>query len=176
MLEINLNPFPELTTPRLVLRQVSIDDAEEIFLLRSDEKVNEFVDRQRATSIDDALQHINRIITNQSKGEGIMWAIALKGNPTLIGTVVYWNIVKEKDEAEVGYELLPDYHGKGIMQEALSKVIEYGFEVLRLKTIVAEPKVGNQRSVNLLEKCGFVKTGTTDGGYLIYELHPLLSL
>jgi [ribosomal protein S5]-alanine N-acetyltransferase len=175
MLEINLIPFPDLSTPRLVLRELSINDAEEIFLLRSDEKVNEFVDRQRATSLDDALQHINRIISAQNNGEGLMWAVCLKDDPKLIGIIVYWNIVKEKDQAEVGYELLPAHHGKGIMQEALSKVIEYGFETLGLKTIVADPKAGNQRSVNLLEKCGFVKTSTTDDGYLVYELYSPLS-
>jgi len=77
---------------------------------------------------------------------------------------------KGKDEAEVGYELLPPYHGKGIMQEALLKVIEYGFDILKLKRIVADPKEINLKSVKLLEKCGFVKVGITDYGYLIYEL------
>ncbi len=172
MQEITSSPFPELNTSRLFLRQLCMDDAEEIYLLRSDERVNEFVDRQRATSIEDAHQFINKIITNQSNGEGIMWAITLKDDPKLIGAIVYWNIVKEKDEAEVGYELLPQYHGKGIMQEALLRVINYGFETLKLKSIVADPKAGNLSSVKLLERCGFVKTGVTDDGYVAYELHP----
>jgi ribosomal-protein-alanine N-acetyltransferase len=100
-----------------------------------------------------------------------MWAITLKNEPKLIGTIVYWNIIKEKDEAEVGYELLPQWHGKGIMQEALSKVIEFGFTTLGIKTIVADPKAGNQRSVKLLEKCGFTKMNITEDGYSIYKLH-----
>lgn len=170
MLKLNLTPFPELITPRLFLRELRMEDAGEIFLLRSDEKVNEFVDRATATSIDDARQFISKIITNQNNGESLMWAITLKNEPKLIGTIVYWNIIKEKDEAEVGYELLPQWHGKGIMQETLSKVIEFGFETLGLKTIVADPKTGNQRSVNLLEKCGFIKKDITDNGYLIYEI------
>jgi len=171
MLELNLTSFPELTTERLLLRELSLSDAEEIFLLRSDKKVNELIDRATATSIDDAYEFINKIIANQNKGEGIMWAITLKDNPKLIGTIVYWNIVKEKDEAEVGYELLPQWHGKGIMQEALLKVIEFGFTTPGLKTIVADPKMGNLRSINLLEKTEFVKTSETGAGYFIYELH-----
>ncbi len=99
-----------------------------------------------------------------------MWVITLKDEPKLIGTIVYWNIVKEKDQAEIGYEMLPQYHGKGVMHEALLKVIDFGFNTLGLKTIVAEPKANNQPSVKLLEKCGFVKTDETEYGYLIYQL------
>ncbi|HTD39637.1 MAG TPA: GNAT family N-acetyltransferase [Mucilaginibacter sp.] len=163
-------PFTNLTTERLFLRELQPADAEQIFKIRSDARVNEFVDRTPATSIEDGLSFINQIITNQNKREGIMWAITLKDNPKLIGTIVYWHIVKEKDEAEIGYEMLPDYFGKGIMQEALLKVIEFGFGTMELKTILADTKADNLRSINLLEKCGFVKTDKEDGEYLIYSL------
>jgi ribosomal-protein-alanine N-acetyltransferase len=166
MLDLNLMPFSELITSRLLLRELRIEDVEEIFQLRSDKKVSALIDRPVATSMEDARQFINKIITAQA----MMWAITLKDNPKLIGTIVYWNIVKEKDEAEVGYELLPQYRGQGIMREALLKVIEFGFETLKLKTIVADPKAINEQSVKLLEKCGFVKKDATDDGYLIYEL------
>ena len=168
---MNFPPFTELTTKRLLLRQLQPGDAEEIFQLRSDEKVSVLIDRPIATSIEDARQFINKIIAAQA----MMWVITLKDNPKLIGTIVYWNIVQEKDQAEVGYELLPQYRGQGIMQEALLKVIEFGFETLGLKTIVADPKAINERSVRLLEKCGFVKKGAADNGYLIYELKTPLS-
>lgn len=174
MIEINLNPFPELTTSRLLLRQLQMSDAEEIFLLRSDEKVNEFVERKRATSIEDARDYIDMITTNQNNGEGITWAITLKDDPKLLGVIVFWNFLKEKDEAEIGYELLPAYHGKGIVQEGLLKVIEYGFKMLKLKTIGAYPKSTNRPSVNLLEKCGFVETAATENGYLTYKLNSPL--
>jgi len=172
MIELNLSSFPELITERLSLRQLRMEDAKEIFLLRSDEKVNELIDRVTATSIEDAYQYINKIITAQNNGESVQWVITLKDDPKLIGTIVYWHIVKEKDEAEVGYELLPQYRGKGIMQEALLKVIEYGFNTLKLKTIVADPKAVNLSSVKLLEKCGFMLTDTANDGYLVYKLVP----
>ncbi len=167
MLEINLNPFPELTTSRLLLRQLSLDDAEEIFQLRSDKEVSALIDRPIATSIDDAREFINKIIAARA----MFWVIALKDNPKLIGTIMYWNMVKERETAEIGYELLPQYHGKGIMQEALVKVIEFGFNTLDLKTIVAELKAINEPSVKLLEKRGFIKKSVIENGYVIYELH-----
>ena len=172
---MNFPPFTDLKTERLLLRQLQPEDAEEIFQLRSDKKVNAFLDRAIATSIDDARQFINMIIAAQNNNKSMMWVITLKDSPKLIGTIVYWNIVKEKDEAEVGYELLPQYHGQGIMQEALSKVIEFGFETVGLKTIVADPKAINEPSVKLLEKCGFVKKDVIENGYLIYELRAPLS-
>jgi len=164
-------PFTNLTTERLLLRELQPTDAGQIFKIRSDKRVNEFIDRKPATSIQDGLNFINQIIANQNKNEGIMWAITLKNDPTLIGTIVYWHIVKEKDEAEIGYEMLPEYFGKGIMQEALLKVIEFGFETMELKTIMADTKADNLRSINLLEKCGFVDTGEAEGEYLIYKLN-----
>src|SRR5882757_283003 len=96
-------PFTNLTTERLLLRELQPTDAEQIFKIRSDNRVNEFLDRTPATSINDGLNFINQIIASQHKQEGIMWAITLKEEPKLIGTIVYWHIVKEKDEAEVGY-------------------------------------------------------------------------
>lgn len=167
---MNFPPFTDLTTKRLLLRELQPDDAEEIFQLRSDEKVNALIDRKTATSIDEAYQFINNIANAQNKNEGIMWVITLKDSPKLIGTIVYWNIIKEKDQAEIGYELLPQYYRKGIMQEALLKVIDFGFETLGLKSIMADPKAINLPSVRLLEKCGFMKKGETGEEYLIYEL------
>jgi [ribosomal protein S5]-alanine N-acetyltransferase len=167
---MNFPPFAYLSTERLVLRELRLTDANEIFLLRSNKEVNELIDRVTATSIDEAHQFINMIISNQLNNESVMWVISFKDEPKLIGTIVYWNIVKEKDQAEIGYELLSQYHGKGIMQEALLKVVDFGFKTLGLKTIVADPKSNNQPSVKLLEKCGFVKTGETEDGYLIYQL------
>src|SRR5215831_16763561 len=155
MLEINFSPFPYLETARLRLRQLKEEDANEIFILRSDESVNEFLDRPKAVTLDDALQHISKISKNINNNEAIMWAICLKDNSTLIGTICLWNIVKENDYAELGYELLPQFQGKGIMQDALSKVIEYGFENLKLKTIEAWLSSKNLRSIKLLEKNNF---------------------
>ena len=165
--------FSNLTTERLFLRELKLDDAEQIFKIRTDARVNEFLDREPTVSVDKSRKFIRNILKAQKNEDGMMWAITLKEDPKLIGTLVYWHIVKERDEAEIGYEMLPEYFGKGIMREALLKVIEFGFETMQLKTILADTKGGNQRSINLLEKCGFIKTCKTNGEYLIYELRDL---
>lgn len=162
--------FTNLFTDRLLLRELKPDDAEQIFKIRTNARVNEFIDREPTRSLTESSKFINNILNAQIKEDAVMWAITLINDPQLIGTVVYWHIVKDQDKAELGYEMLPEYFGKGIMREALMEVIRFGFETMQLKTIVAETREDNVRSVNALGKCGFEQTAIADDGYLVYRL------
>ncbi|HEY6976084.1 MAG TPA: GNAT family N-acetyltransferase [Chitinophagaceae bacterium] len=155
MLNLNFTPFPDLITERLILRRLQTEDANEIFVLRSSDEVNRFLGRPKATTIDEARQFINKINNAINKNESVYWAITLKPGTRLIGTICCWNISKENEQAEIGYELHPEFQGKGIMQEAILKVIDFGFEQLKLKTIIAVPSCDNIRSRKLLEKINF---------------------
>ena len=57
MKSISFNPFPVLKTERLTLRQLSIDDDKEIFLLRSDMEANKYIDRDPCGTIEEAAEH-----------------------------------------------------------------------------------------------------------------------
>ena len=155
MIETNFTPFPYLTSLRLRLRRLEQQDQQEIFNLRSDERVNLHLDRQPAKSLEDARLFIEKINNVVEKNEGVYWAICLKENPKLIGTVCYFDFSSAEESAEIGYELHPFYQGKGIMQEAVSLVIQFGFEVIQLKKITAFPSVDNLQSIKLLERNGF---------------------
>lgn len=157
MLNINFTPFPNLETERLVLRQLKPEDDNEIFSLRSDERVNKYILRTKAKSIEDAQEFIIKINKAISNNESIYWAIALENNSKLIGTIMYWNISKENLRAEIGYELHPDYQGKGLMQEAFSKVVEFGFDKIGLHSIEALVDPYNFASIKLLERNNFLK-------------------
>lgn len=154
-METNFDPFPILTTERLSLRKLSVDDVDEIFFLRSDEKVNKYLDRPRATSIEDAHNFINKTNHAIENNECIDWAISFNDDSRLIGSICLWNFAIEENKAEVGYELLPDFQGQGIAQEALLAVITFGFEVMKLKTIEAYTHKENLQSTKLLEKYNF---------------------
>ena len=156
MLKLDFTPFPNLETTRLVLRQIKLEDEAEIFNLRSDARVNEFLARERASSIQDARNFINMINAKIRNNETVMWAITTKNSSKLIGTIVYWNISKENSTAEIGYELNPDFQGMGIMQEAISKIIEFGFENMEIQIIEAYTTADNRKSIRLLEKNGFI--------------------
>lgn len=159
MLILNLNPFPILETNRLILRQISKADANEIFILRSDTRVMQYILRPIAKTSEDALQLIQIITDTETNGNGITWAITLRESLQLIGTIGFWQLKKEHYRAEIGYLLSPDFQRKGIMQEALSVVINYGLEVIKLHTIEANVDPGNASSISLLERNKFVKEG-----------------
>jgi len=80
----------------------------------------------------------------------------LKGQPNLIGTICLWNISDKGTKAEIGFELLPEFHGKGTMQEVIPIIINYGFETMGLNFIDGEVDPKNLRSIKLMEKYGFV--------------------
>jgi ribosomal-protein-alanine N-acetyltransferase len=157
MLTPNFNPFPELKTERIVLRRIIESDAPAILSLRSDERVMQFIDRPRAQSIEDALELITKIDSSIESNDGINWGISLIENPELIGTIAFWRIDKPNYRAEIGYMLGHEFHGKGLMQEAISTVIKFGFEQMQLHSIEANVNPGNTVSKKILEKNGFVQ-------------------
>jgi [ribosomal protein S5]-alanine N-acetyltransferase len=149
-------PFPVLITENLLLRQLSTDDAPEIFALRSNEQVNRYIDRNKAESLDDALTFIDLINKSIANNESIYWVLQLKNDFKVIGTICLWNLSQEDGKAEIGYELLPAFQGKGLMQEAMSGIIEYGFNVMQLQSIEAWTVMQNQASIRTLQNNGFV--------------------
>lgn len=157
MLVLNFHPFPDLSSERLALRQITLEDAKEIFFLRSDKQVLQFLDRDPITSNDDALQWIKMIDEGVKENQFIAWAISLKEDKTLIGTISFWNVKKEHYRAEIGYALHPAHQGKGLMQEAMTVVLDYGFKTMKLHSIEANVNPHNVPSIRLLERNNFVR-------------------
>ena len=148
--------FPVMRTERLILRQLSIGDENEIFTLRSDEESLKYLDIPKALSIDDAREFIHKI----NHGPAYYWALALIANNRLIGTICLWNFSEDRLKADIGYQLLPEFQGKGYMQEAMRKIIDYGFGNLKLDSILAELTPRNLKSVRILERNNFTKEGS----------------
>jgi [ribosomal protein S5]-alanine N-acetyltransferase len=159
MLSVNFTPFPILYTERLTLRQVTKNDAHELFRLRSDKTVMQFIERPMATSVSEAMQLIEKINEDLLNNNGITWAITLKNYAALVGTIGFWRIMKEHYRAEIGYALQPGMHGKGIMQEAMTAVLDYGFRIMKLHSVEANVNPANEASMKLLDRNNFIKEG-----------------
>jgi len=157
MMDLNFSPFPELKTERLQLRKMTRDDADEIFFLRSDPGVMRYIDRIPAKNVEDAIIYIDGINALIDKNEMIMWAITLQPDNKLIGTVCLFKIERENFRCEVGYMLHPDFHRKGIMTETLKTVLSFGFNVLKVHSIMADVNPANDASQLLLLSLGFEK-------------------
>ena len=158
MLQPNFSPFPELSTERLLLRRLVMEDAPEIFFLRSDPTILHFLSKEPAANMKEAEDFITRISNDIDKNDGIMWAITLKENPSkTIGTICYWRMQKEHYRAEIGYVLDPGYWRKGIMKETILKTLVYGFSTLGLHSAEARINPHNLASASVLESTGFVR-------------------
>lgn len=158
----NFTPFPILTTERLVLRRLSIDDQEPIFALRSDPKINQYLGRKPSQTIEDALHFINQVNDNLQKNNSVYWAIALRENKTFVGTLCLFDFSDETNSCEIGYELLTTFQGQGIMKEATELVIDFAFRTLLFQKIIAFTHNSNQSSISLLTKFNFLPSLETD--------------
>ena len=181
MLSLNFQPFPTLQTARLHLRELTPEDANELFFLRSDAQVLRYLDKHPAKSVEEAIAFIDTINKEQLNGDTVMWGIALNESPVLIGTIGYWRMQKEHYRAEIGYVLHPAHQGKGIMDEAMKAVLQYGFEKMKLHSVEANTNPANAASQKLLEKNGFVKEAYFrenyffDGKFLDSLIYSLLA-
>ncbi len=154
---INFTPFPTLQTARFILRRVNESDAEKIFQIRSDEAYSKFTGVKRYETVKEAEAYVVKIEGMIDRNEAILWSFDMKGTNEYVGGISLWNISDDKTQAEIGYDLLPQYRGKGYIQEVINAVCNYAFEVLKLDKIVAEHvRVENIKSIKVLERHGFL--------------------
>lgn len=158
MLEVNFLPFPILKTERLLLRRVNVDDAETILDLRSNDEVMKYIPRPYLKNREEALDLIAMFDDKIENGIGINWGITFLDKPEkIIGIIGHYRMKPEHYRAEVGYMLFPEYNGQGIVSEALQKVVEYGFNNMKLHSIEAILDPANAASEKVLLKNGFIK-------------------
>ena len=159
MLEFNFSPFPNLETERLILRRLNSLDVNEIFALRSNPEIMQFIPRPLIKTKEEALDFIATMDENINNNIVINWAITTKDDPKLIGMIGFYRMKPENYRAEVGYILSAEFHGQGIITEALERVIQFGFEKMKLNSIEAVIDPGNYGSEKVLLKNNFIKEG-----------------
>ena len=151
--------FPFLTTNRLRLRQIVPGDAESLFAIRSDDETMKYFGHEPHESLDETKGVIKQMEERYIRKEALHWCITLQEEDRLIGSCNLFHFDEGFDRAEVGYELNRAFWGKGIMTEAVSAILTFGFRELRLHRIEAIIDIANVRSKNLLLKLGFTYEG-----------------
>lgn len=155
MQEFSFNLFPELSTERLVLRQLNFDDKKAIFRLRSNKEINEFIERDTPQNLNQAEGFIQTCLDEFENENRVFWAMAQEDSNQLIGTIVFHKIDLENNYAEIGYELNPDYQDEGYMSEAMKTILEFGKTAMHLNIVEAFTHQNNTASIALLEKHQF---------------------
>jgi len=149
--------FPILTTNRLQLRQIQAADEEAFFAIKSDHEVADPYGQEPHQSREDTRAWIQRLQSSYDRRDAILWCITL--NEKAVGSCCFWNFGEGFRCAEIGYELSRKYWRQGIMIEAISAVLTWGFNELRLHRIEANPLAKNIPSRSLLLKLGFSYEG-----------------
>jgi ribosomal-protein-alanine N-acetyltransferase len=156
----SLPSFPVLTTNRLRLRQPRVDDAVPFGALLSMPGVTRFSNWPDAPTAIQAKRFAGWMSKLHGSGKGCAWIIEDRPSKTLIGAIRFNHFDKRWQFGEIGYELHPDFWGRGLMTEALRVVVHCGHQVLRLNRIEAWTLPGNTASDRVLEKSGFQYEGT----------------
>jgi ribosomal-protein-alanine N-acetyltransferase len=153
-------PFPVLSTPRFVLREITEADAGSLFEMFTDTDVMKYWSHLPYQSIDQAIELISRITEGVRTGAAIEWGVTLRGDEgRLIGKCGFHRWYKQHYRAEVGYAVARSHWGTRVMQEAIPAILAYGFERMDLHSVEAQVHPENARSVGTLERLGFVKEG-----------------
>ncbi|HEY4383066.1 MAG TPA: GNAT family N-acetyltransferase [Ktedonobacteraceae bacterium] len=161
--------FPCLTTNRLFLRQIQPKDTEALFETFSDEETMRFHGHEPHQSLDETRASIEQIWVRYIQREAIRWGITLKGEDRVIGSCGFHHFGSHFRHAETGYELNRAFWGKGIMTEATSAILTYGFAELELHRVEAIIDIANERSRGLLLKLGFTYEGNLRQRYFFRD-------
>lgn len=147
--------FPELQTERLRLRQSRPGDAPAMLVVLSSEAVCRYYDLSPLTSLDEAADLIMRHAAAFAHQERFRWVLARKEDDGVIGSCGISRWDEAAAQAEIGYELSPDWQGGGLMREALDAVLAFGFDEMQLVRIEANVVPENEASLRLLRRLGF---------------------
>lgn len=148
-----------LETERLILRPFTYDDLDDFYEYASVPGVGEMAGWKHHESKEESLKILTSFVTKKKT-----FALVYKENNKVIGSLGIEEYGAEDKLSEfynysgrsIGFVLAKDYWGKGLMPEAVNKVIDYLFSVLNLDFLLCSHFVYNERSKRVQHKCGFV--------------------
>lgn len=175
MSPIVFQPFPILSSERIILDEIKLSDNATIFELRSNPDIIKYIKRDAYTSLEQADAFIEKIQNGIADNLWINWKILFQNSNEMLGSICLWNFSDDGKVAEIGYDLLPQYQGKGIMSEAMKLVLNYGFTHLKLNAIEAFTDKRNVASKALLKKYNFEHLiDREDEGNEMNEMYQLI--
>jgi len=154
--------FPELETPRLRLREITADDAGWYLAHFSRPEIVRGQGFPPPADLGAARGELRAYVLDLfARRAGFRWGIALRGRQDLIGSLGFYRwLDTPRPQAEIGYDLDPEWWGRGIMTEALGAVLDFGFGRMCLQRVEALVMTDNERSCRLLERLGFAREAT----------------
>ena len=151
--------LPTLEAERVRLRELTDDDVDALFSIFSNSQVMRYWSTAPYTDRDQAVALLAEIRENFTRRVYLKWGVALKEDDSIIGTATLFNLHLDNQRAEVGYALSREQWGKGLMNEALRRLLQYAFDELKLRRLEADVDPRNTGSIKTLERLGFQREG-----------------
>ena len=129
----------------------------------------QFYGHEPHRSLGDTQELIRQIQARYARREALRWGITLQGEDRVIGSCSFHHFNEGFHRAETGYELHRAYWRQGIMSEAMSAILSYGFDFLELHRVEAIIDMANEQSKGLLLKLGFTYEGNLRQRYLFRD-------
>jgi len=142
-------------TDRLIVRQFTINDAYEFFLVNGDEEVVRYIRPVKTREECDVFLHEIIKYSEENPLFG-RWAVYEKNSGSFVGSFAAIPI-KDTDKMQLGYALLREMRGKGYATELTKKGIEYFFEKTTYPVVYAQTEPENISSMKVLLRCGFTE-------------------
>jgi len=152
----------QLASERLLLRPLTLLDAPQIQSMASDRRVAEMTANiPHPYPETGAVDWISEHESKWQQREQASFGVILKSSQKIVGCSSL--VIDTNAEAELGYWIGVDFWGNGYATEATKRIIEFGFNDLDLKKILARVLSRNPASGNVLLKAGFEHCGTSEG-------------
>lgn len=152
-----------LKTVRLNLRPISESDIENVFELQSLEQTAQFNTSKVPIDINETKINVEKWIAenNEENIKHFNFAVELIDDNKFIGLIGLHLGKEHYKNAEVWFQYDYRFWNKGYATESLSKILDFGFETLKLHRIEAGCAVDNVGSVSVLEKVGMLREAHT---------------
>jgi len=151
--------FPIIKTSRLLLRQFVQEDLENVYKGLSHPEIIKYYGVSYK-SLEETKEQLKFFAELEKNGSGIWWAVCSLDNKTFYGAGGLNSLNKEHQKAEIGFWLLTNFWGQGIMTECVPLICKYGFDTLDLHRIEAIVETKNLNCRKAMEKLHFVHEGT----------------
>ena len=168
--------LPTLETERLILRKVTKEEIEDMYLYGSDEEVSKYVTWNTHETIADTKGFVEFVLNKYENKQVSPWGIEYKENGKFIGTIdfVWWQ--PNHKIAEIGYVISRDYWGKGLTTEVAKELVKFGFEEMDLVRVQARCDLENIASARVMEKAGMTLEGIIRKGIFVKGEHRDLKM
>lgn len=147
-----------LETERLILQTWTLKDSGEFLKICSDAEVMKFIGDGKPYSLEQANKFLIWAENYQRENGFCRWKVLDKASGETVGSCGFVRL-QETGEIELGYLFARKFWGKGFATEAARGCLQFGFEKLGFREIIALTDLENVASQKVLEKIGFIKRG-----------------